>query len=247
MNDTIELIKNHRSIRRFTAQQLPAGLLDELIGAGQAASTSSYGQMVSLVRVREASTRAAFVELSGGQKYIQGAAEFLVFCADLQRSNTRIAELAQSTADFAWTEQFLAASVDVALFAQNVVIAAESAGLGCCYIGGIRNDPERVTSLLELPELVYPVFGLCLGYPDQAPAQKPRLPLETVLHPEVYIPVSSLAEQIDHYDEHVRAYYVERTGGKLNHSWTEQMAQQARTQSRPFMKKYLQKQGFMKK
>jgi len=172
MNSVIDLIKNHRSIRRYTNQAIASELFTSIIAAGQTASTSSYIQAGTIIRVRRTDLRAEFVELSGNQKYIAGAAEFLVFCADLQRNQSRVTKLLGEPADYQWTEQFLAATVDVSLMAQNIVIAAESAGLGCCYIGGIRNKPDKVTELLNLPKHVYPVFGMCMGYPDQHPGVK---------------------------------------------------------------------------
>ncbi len=77
-------------------------------------------------------------------------------------------------------ELMLIASVDAALVAQNVLVAAESLGLGGVYVGGIRNDPDKMSELLNLPDRVYPVFGLCLGWPDQDPDRKPRLPQSLV-------------------------------------------------------------------
>lgn len=247
MNSTVEKMLAHRSIRRFTDKPIPDDLFANLIAAGQAASTSSFIQAVSVIRIQDDALREQFVSLSGGQKYISQTAEFLVFCADLQRNAARVQGVQEHAADFSWTEQFLASTVDVALFAQNVVIAAESEQLGCCYIGGIRNDPEKVSQLLELPELVYPVFGLCIGYPQQDPDIKPRLPSEAVLHSERYRMSQSKAELIDRYDAQVRDYYRQRTSGKLSVSWSEQMAKQAATQSRPFMMEFLKNQGFMKK
>ncbi|WP_438875237.1 nitroreductase family protein, partial [Bacillus cereus group sp. Bce033] len=88
---------------------------------------------------------------------------FLVFCADMKRP-TEAAERTGAKVVRGMTEQLLVASVDVALMAQNVAIAAESEGLGICYIGGIRNNPAAVSDLLRLPKHVYPVFGMCLGY-----------------------------------------------------------------------------------
>lgn len=243
-NSTIDLLKAHRSIRRFKAQTLPAGMLHELLRAGQSAATSSFIQATTVIRITDAELRQAFVELSGEQKYVGTAAEFLVFCADLQRNQQRIKREGEA-ADFAWTEQFLTATVDVALFAQNVVVAAESAGLGICYIGGIRNDPQRVSELLKLPALVYPVFGLCLGYADQDPEPKPRLPMGAVLHENQYPEADQTAAEIDTYDAVVKEYYQRRSNGKLDFTWSTQMRKQSATQKRPFMLQFLNEKGFL--
>jgi len=243
MEKVIKLLMEHRSIRRFTDQEIPEDVLQSLIEAGQMASTSSYIQAVSVIRVVDVSNRSAFTELAGNQKYVATAAEFLVFCADLNRNDTRASRTTQDSLDYAWTEQFIAATVDVSLFAQNVVIAAESMGLGCCYIGGIRNDPDRVTELLNLPQLVYPVFGLCIGYPAQQPEIRPRLPLQTVLHQDRYSGAQDWQAELDIYDTVVKQYLIARSKGKLDATWSVQMAKQSLSQTRSFMKKYLEKQG----
>lgn len=246
MNDTIKTIQNHVSIRRFTDQVISPELFEQLILCGQAAATSSFIQAVSVIRITGSTIRAELVELTGKQKYVGSAAEFLVICADLNRNWQRVKET-NPDADFSWTEQFLAASIDASLFAQNTVVAAESAGLGCCYIGGIRNNPERVIELLELPDLVFPLFGLCLGYPDQDPGPKPRLPLASVVHQNRYSYSSEEADLIDIYDQHIKEYYIQRSSGKLDFTWTQQMAKQAQTQARPFIKKVINNSGLASK
>ncbi len=247
MDDSvIKLLLSHRSIRRYRSKKIEPELFESILAAGQSASTSSHIQSVSMVRISEPSLRKAFFEISGGQPYVESCPEFLVFCADFYRNQERIERNEERQTDFSSIEQFISASVDVALFAQNVVIAAQSAGLGCCYIGGIRNDPHRVTQLLNLPSLVYPVFGLCLGYPDQDPESKPRLPIEVQLHENAYNLDAGSHELIDRYDDDVRLYYERRSRGKMKTSWTEQMSKQERSQKREFMKEYIQKQGFAK-
>lgn len=246
MNSTIETLLAHRSIRKFTDQPLAPELLLGLIEAGQFASTSSFIQATSVVNVVDQEKRQQFSELSGDQKYVATAPAFLVFCADLQRNKVRVSSLGGKS-DYSWTEQFISATVDTALFAQNVVIAAESQNLGICYIGGIRNDPEQVSELLSLPELVFPVFGLCVGYPDQQPERKPRLPVQSVLHHDSYDQQLNCDQRIDDYDNLVSDYYQRRSKGKFSFSWSEQIKKQSETQSRPFMRDYLQKIGFIQK
>ncbi len=237
----IEQLKSHRSIRKFTDQPIEESLLRELIAAGQSAATSSNLQGVSVIRVRKPETRRAMAELAGRQAYVEEAAEFLVFCADLNRSGWCCEQSGKAMAD-GMTEHFIIATVDVALFAQNVVVAAESEGLGICYIGALRNDPQQVSELLALPENVYPVFGLCLGYPDQDPECKPRLPLDAVLMEERYQPVN--AELMAQYDETMRTYYQQRTGGKLDRVWSQDMSALLGKESRPHMKAFLESKGF---
>jgi len=143
-------------------------------------------------------------------------------------------------------EHFLIASVDVALAAQNTVVAAESLGLGICYIGGLRNNPAEVSKLLKLPQQVYPVFGLCLGYPDQDPEVKPRLPIDTVFMKDEY-DESTQSDLRDQYDAQLREYYKSRTGGNKDSSWSEEMKGLVGKESRPHMKPFLADQGFATK
>jgi nitroreductase len=242
MSSVIDLLKSHRSIRKFTQQEIDPDLFEKLVRAGQAAATSSFLQGSTIIRVTDKGNRKAIAELAGKQPYVESAAEFMVFCADLKRAGNYCAEYGKPfEGDF--TEHFIIATVDVALMAQSLVTAAESVGLGICYIGGIRNNPGPVSKLLKLPKGVYPVFGLCLGYPDQDPEVKPRLPIPVILKQEVYNEDGDLG-LIQQYDEAVREYYRTRTGGGHGISWTEQVATLLSEKSRPHMREFLEDQGF---
>lgn len=242
MNDTIELLKSHRSIRKFKEQALPDGLLADVLGAGQSAATSSFLQGATVIRVSKPESRAQLAAFAGNQPYVAKAAEFLVFCADVRRAGN-CCEKYNKPFSGDYTEHFIIATVDAALMAQNTVIAAESAGLGICYIGGLRNNPRQVSDLLKLPVGVYPVFGLCLGYPDQDPEVKPRLPLSVIVKEEIYDD-SGDAAVIDQYDERVREYYRNRTGGGHGICWSEQVAALLSEKARPHMRGFLEEQGF---
>jgi hypothetical protein len=85
-----------------------------------------------------------------------------------------------------YAENFLIAAIDMSIAAQNAALAAESLGLGICYIGSIRNNPIEVIAMLGLPRLTFPITGMTLGWPDKQSNIKPRLPLQTVLHWETY-------------------------------------------------------------
>lgn len=242
MNPTIELLKSHRSIRKFTDQKIPHELLVELVRAGQSAATSSHVQAYSVIHVVNPENRQKIAELAGGQAYIAECSDFLVFCADMKRS-TGAAQRAGADVVRGMTEQLLVASVDTALMAQNVAIAAESEGLGLCYIGGIRNNPAEISEILRLPEHVYPVFGMCLGYPDQNPEVKPRLSAETILKEDYYHDEQDEV-QIANFDEIMNKYYLERTGGNKDTNWSEQLKPLFTSKLRPHMKDFLQGKGF---
>ncbi|MBU2872608.1 oxygen-insensitive NADPH nitroreductase [Marinobacter salexigens] len=242
MNPVIELLNSHRSIRKFTERKIPRELFVELIRAGQSAATSSHVQAYSVIHVVNPENRQKIAALAGGQTYVAECSDFLVFCADMKRS-TEAAERAGAEVVRGMTEQLLIASVDTALMAQNVATAAESEGLGICYIGGIRNNPADISEILRLPEHVYPVFGMCLGYPDQNPEVKPRLPVETILKEDYYQDEQDEA-QVAHFDETMKRYYLERTGGNKDTNWSEQLKPLFTTKLRPHMKDFLQGKGF---
>lgn len=242
MNSVIELLKSHRSIRKFSSRTISAELFDSLISAAQAAATSSFLQGSTIIRVCDKNKRTRLAELAGNQPYVESAAEFLVFCADLKRAGNYCRQYGKAF-EGDYTEHFIIATIDVALMAQNLVVAAESEGLGICYIGGIRNNPQDVSELLELPRGVYPVFGLCLGYPDQDPEIKPRLPQAVIVKQDVYNETGD-QDAIAAYDEIIREYYRSRSGGGHDIVWTEQVATLLSEKSRPHMRAFLERQGF---
>ncbi|MDD9890944.1 MAG: oxygen-insensitive NADPH nitroreductase [Gammaproteobacteria bacterium] len=242
MSSVIDLLKSHRSIRKFTDQAIEPELMEELFKAGQAAATSSFLQGSTVIRVSKPETREELARLAGNQPYVAKAAEFMIFCADLKRAGN-YCEAYGKPFEGDFTEHFIIATVDVALMAQSLVTAAESVGLGICYIGGIRNNPGPVSELLQLPKGVYPVFGLCLGYPDQDPEIKPRLPLSVIVKRECYDEEGD-KQAIEEYDDRIREYYRTRTGGGHGISWSEQVATLLSEKSRPHMKGFLEDKGF---
>ena len=245
MNDTIKLLQAHTSIRKFSDKPIAQTTIEALILAGQAAATSSFIQACTVIQIAAGEKRHKLAELAGNQPYVAQAPVFLVFCADMHRHQLAC-HMHGETMQSGYTEQFLTASIDTALFAQNLVIAAESLGLGSCYIGGIRNEIEQVANLLALPKLVFPVFGLCLGYPDQNHQVKPRLPLSIVLKQERYDAQNDVAE-LAVYDQQIQEYYQTRSTGQKTTNWTEQIASMLQKEARPHMLPFLNKKGFLTK
>ena len=241
----IDLLMHHRSIRKFTNVPVGDDLLHKLIAAGQAAASSSFLQGVTVIRVTDREKWAAFKDITGGQAYVEAAPEFLVFCADLSRP-MRCCTAHGGTPAEGLTEHFIIATVDAALYAQNIAIAAESARLGICYIGAIRNDAARAAELLDLPQQVYPVFGMCIGWPDQEPEVKPRLPVSVLLKENSYL-IDGEAEAIAAYDEEMRTYYATRSANIKIQGWSEQMAGLLGKESRLHMRPFLEGKGFLKR
>lgn len=245
MNPTIDLLKAHRSIRQFQNRPIQPGLFQDLIRAGQAAASSNFFQAVTIIRITDSKKRAKLASLANNQAYVKTAAEFLVFCADMNRAAS-CCDLHGSEANTGFTEQFIIATVDAALVAQNIVVASESAGLGICYIGALRNNPAEVSTVLNLPHNTYPVFGVCLGWPDQDPEVKPRLPIDIVLRENSY-GNGTVGVNLDDYDEAVRDYYATRSQNQKSMSWSEQMSGMLSKESRPHMLDFLKTKGFLQK
>ncbi|GKS12990.1 NADPH-dependent oxidoreductase [Paenibacillus chitinolyticus] len=241
MNSVIDLLTRHRSIRKFKPDPIPGDQLQAIIASAQMASTSSSVQAYTIIAATDPALKKELARLAGNQAYVEQCGLFLVFCADLNR--LRKATEQSGEVFHQNTESFLVASMDAALAAQNAAIAAESLGLGICYIGGIRNNPDGVAEALKLPELVYPVFGMCVGVPDQEPSLRPRLPQTAVLHENGYQSERS-DEGVRRYDETTRKYYEERTGGKQSITWSRSMADKYRQPVRAHLKPFLEKQGF---
>ncbi|KAB2335792.1 MULTISPECIES: oxygen-insensitive NADPH nitroreductase [Bacillaceae] len=246
MNETIKLLKNHRSVRLFEDRALSAEQIEAIVTSAQSAATSSFIQAYSIIGVTDQQKKDKLAELTGGQEYVAKNGHFFVFCADLFRHEL-IGEIEgkEVLPSLESTEKFMVALIDTALAAQNAAIAAESMGLGICYIGGIRNNLEAVTELLKTPKRVIPLFGMTIGYPMQENDKKQRLPYEHVYHENEYNQdLASYKEQLSIYDEFISDYYNKRTNGKRSDTWSSQMAQMLEKQTRMYMKEFVNKQGF---
>lgn len=229
-NEVIEQLLDHRSVRAFTDRALPSGTIETLIAAAQSASTSSNLQVWSVVAVQDVARKKRLSALAGNQAYIHQAPLFLVWLADLSRVSRIAEQQGVELEALPYLESLLLGTIDAALAAQNAVVALESLGLGSVYIGGIRNDIEGVAKELGLPPQVYPVFGLCVGYPspDRPDKVKPRLPQEAVLHHETYSAAGEEGVLAD-YDERLGAFYQRE--GMNAAGWSEQVVSRLRSVS----------------
>ena len=242
MNQVITVMQAHRSIRKFKAAAVEEHLVREILEAAQCASTSNFIQAYTIIRVNDPDKRARIAELAGPQEWVAQCPLFLVFCADLKRSEAACRLHAVEMMK-GYTEQFIVATVDAALVAQNTMLAAESLGLGGVFIGGIRNDPHKVCELLEIPDLVYPVFGMCLGYPDDDPELKPRLPLDIVLKKDRYSDAAD-SRLLARYDETCCEYYNRRACSSRDDTWSLQISRMMSQAMRPHMQAFVKSKSF---
>lgn len=237
MTPTIDLLLNHRSIRAFSTQPIAPDARDAIIAAAQSASSSSFLQCSSIIRITDPALRQTLAHYCGDQQHVVDAAEFWVFCADFHRHLDIFPQ-----AQIGLAEQLLLGCVDTALMGQNALVAAESLGLGGVFIGGIRNHIADVTSLLALPQQVLPLFGLCLGYPTATPDLKPRLPASLVVHENSYQPLDKAA--LAQYDQQLGDYYQLRGSNRRRDTWSEHVQRTLQKELRPFILDYLHQQGW---
>ncbi len=242
MNATIETMRSHRSIRKFKNKAVSNETLETILSSAQCAATSSYVQAYTIIRVKDPGNWQAIAEICGTQPWIIQAPVVLIFCADLNRLETACRMHGEVMVD-GYAEQFLVATVDTALIAQNTLLAAESLDLGGVYIGAIRNDPQKVCELLHIPKNACPLFGMCLGYPDDDPPPKPRLPLQAILKEDTYS-VSGDDMLLGAYDAITRDYYQSRDTNLKDETWSQQMAGLMSKISRPHMKSFIASMGF---
>jgi FMN reductase (NADPH) len=243
MNDTIRTILEHRSIRSFLDKEITEEQIRTIVECAQAASTSSFVQAYSIIGVKNPKRKAELAKLAGNQTYVEKNGHFFIFCLDLHR--LRLAAQIEGIDEesmldsLSSTEMFTVGVVDASLAAQNAAIAAESMGLGICYIGGLRNELHKVSALLKTPDYVVPLFGLCVGHVDHLTDKKQRLPLEAIYHTEQYQTDEKMSEYLRTYNQDISNYYKQRTNGKREDQWTEMMARKLINPNRLYLKRYL--------
>lgn len=238
----IELLTAHASVRKYKDIPLSKEDVRTLVQASQHAASSHFVQAYSVIHVTDQAKREQLAELASNKRQFLSAGAVLIFCADYCRL-AKAAELHGKEIDYSHAENMLVGAVDVALFAQNVAIAAESKGYGICYIGGIRNAPAEISELLDLPDGVAPLFAMSIGVPDEANEVKPRLPVEAILHENSY-DAAKYNEILPAYDQTMHDYYLNRGSNQKDTAWSVQMANFLAEPRRTHMKEFLAKRGF---
>ena len=218
MNPVINQLQQHTSIRKFTDKPIDETVVQSILQATQQSPSWINGQQMTIIRVTDPQKRLALQEFAGNQQYVSAAPEFWVFCLDFFRA-AKACELEGKPFAVAQNiDLLLVGATDVGIALGTAVAAAESFGLGTVPIGGVRKDAQAVIELLELPTYVYPISGLCIGYPDEQPVLKPRLPQQAVVFENSYNPNTD--ELLHQYNEQFAHYMEKRSNGTSNANWS---------------------------
>ncbi len=181
----IDILLQHRTIRKYSDKPVDDQLLKMILEAGCRASTTGNMQVYSIVVTRDNAMKEKLAPLHFNQPMVKTAPVVLTFCADFNRFN-QWCEARQANPGYDNFLSFTTAAIDALLVAQNVAVAAESQGLGICYLGTTTYMAHQLIELLQLPKGVVPVTTITLAWPDGIPEQIDRLPLEAVVHYETY-------------------------------------------------------------
>lgn len=246
MNPTIQTILNHRSIRKFKNKKLDSSTVSTLIDAARHTSSSNFMQSYSIISVNEPSLKQKIAAICN-QDYVAESGHLFIMLVDQHRNQTIAKENGVNTDVLHSMDRFLVGVSDALLASQNIMIAAESMGLGGVFLGSILNEADQIIDLLQLPKLTFPILGIALGYPDQNPQLKPRLPKDMMHFKDRYPVYENLNEKLKDYDEIVHQYYDLRDANRRVDYFTKQISDGMNRKHPGRMKllQHIQKQGFM--
>jgi len=181
----LDLLLKHKTIRKYADKNIDDALLNQILEAGTRASTTGNMQVYSVIVTRDEEKKKALAPFHFNQPMIVNAPVTLTVCADFNRFN-KWCQQRNAEPGYDNFLSFMTAAIDALLVAQNICIAAESKGLGICYLGTTTYMADKIIDLMDLPKGVVPVTTISLGYPDETPEQVDRLPLDAVVHYETY-------------------------------------------------------------
>jgi len=249
--DVLAALLSHRTHRRFLEDPVQEETLNLLYACALSAPAKSDLQQIAIIRIQDVEKRAAIAALMPEMGWIGTCPVFLLFCGDSRRIR-RLCELRGHPFANDHLDAFLNAAVDTGLVLQNFITAAEAAGLGCCPISVVRNHINTIAEITALPDYVFPLAGLCLGYPAHPGFTSTRLPPEIVVHTDQYDD-SKLPEQMDGYDHRRNGIYTippekyrktAEYGTPEFYGWSEDKARQVSVRERDDLADYLRRHKF---
>ncbi|PWJ21789.1 nitroreductase family protein [Jannaschia seohaensis] len=237
------------SCRRFADRAVPDALLETLCAVALATPTKSDLQQRDIVLVTNPEARARLAGLVSGQGWVAGAPVLAVFCGNNRRQRLLHAWHGVAFAND-HLDAFFNAAVDAGIALAGFVTAAEAMGLGCCPISAVRNEAAAVSELLGLPDHVFPVAGLAIGWPAAPPEIAMRLPLGATVHRDRYRE-GDLRAEIAAYDTARAAHqpytaqrFPDRFGASDTYGWSEDKARQYSAPERADFGAFIRAKGF---
>ncbi|MDC4186410.1 nitroreductase family protein [Loigolactobacillus coryniformis] len=245
MNNTLELLNQHRSQRDFTTQPVSAETVSQLITTAQHASSSIFLQAYSFISVTDPALRQQIAAITT-MPFVQQNGHLLIVIADQHRNATLARQQGLTPELLGGADLFLASVEDATLASQNLITAAESLGLGAVVLGSVLNDAAKLIELLHLPKLTMPVFGLLVGYPNGQNELKPRLPEAAVHFTNDYQEPTAYTAALADYQQTLQQYYQARSHNARQADFTQVIrgALLSKTPRRELLA-VLQQQGFL--
>jgi len=242
MNPIIKNMTQHVSVRDFKNETLSQETKDELLLAAQSGSTSNFVQAFSIIEITDKTLRNELADITVSSPHVKKADTFYVFVADLHRQATILEKHHQNLDSLKNMESLFVSTIDTTIAAENMAIAAESMGLGICFVGSIRNNIQQVADLLQLPELTVPLFGMTIGVPGIKNAPKPRMPKKNYVSKNAYDADSF--NDLSKYDATIKEYYANRETRKQDATWSDKNLDFFKEIHRPDVAEFVKNQGF---
>jgi len=249
-SSTLQRMAERSSCRHFADKPVDDALIEMLCAVALASPSKSDLQQRDIVLVQEQSLRNDVNQLFGDDSWIAGAPVFLVFCGNNRRQR-QLSGWREKPFPNDHLDAFFNASVDAAIALSAFVTGAESIGLGCCPVSEIRNHCDAISDKLQLPQHVFPVAGLAVGWPSQAAAISMRLPLSVTVHQNKYSE-TNLQDTVDSYDQRrsklqpcAQQRDVDRFGESQDYGWSEDKARQYAVPQRTDFGAFIRSKGFV--
>lgn len=224
MNATINIQLNHRSIRKFTSEQVTAEMMTAILNVVNQTATSTGAQSFSLVHVTDPGLKTQISQVCK-QPYVATMPELFIFVVDAYRNAKIAQEQGYHLPAERDMDRFFQGFTDGCLAAQNMTTAVESLGLGAVYLGSILNNAPKMIDLLHLPELTFPIVGVGFGHPAEYPALKPRMDIGLKVFENAYQVQDNYLEAIKDYDDRMSTYYDLRDTTKSLPAFSQQVIQ----------------------
>ena len=248
--DGVKALLNRRVIRKYKTSPISEQTMALLLSAAQSAPTKSNLQQYSIVIIRDPEVRSAIAELVPSMPWVKNAPVIAIFLGDVRRIR-KLAEIRGHTYQNNNADTFMNAAVDAALAMQCFITAADHLGLGTCPISYVRNRIDDLAEILDLPDGVFPISGLCVGYPDDAGYVSMRLPQKVVVHQDLYND-DNLETDVKDYDDRnhkrfaltpTKQRHTDKYGVLEKCTWSENVARQLSLPERAGFADYLKRKG----